>query len=178
MRGRTPVWAGAAWLRWILQVLSVILGVGVAVACNQILTEDGWSWGWTGIAVAVAAVSALVAYRLTRPPAAEPTPTPDPAPPAPSGQVVEDSTSAGSIDQLHGITGSVRLREVAPASSFVPPAGAPDQAPQQAPSTPDTAAAAGKAPTEGGQQRVSGSQAGGSITQIDGVGGDVTIERS
>lgn len=53
-------------------LLSVPLGVGTAVASNQVLTDAGWSWEWTGVAVAVAAAGALVAFWLTRPSAAEP----------------------------------------------------------------------------------------------------------
>ncbi|MEV4891797.1 hypothetical protein AB0K48_20685 [Nonomuraea sp. NPDC055795] len=57
--------------------MSVPLGVGTAVASNQVLTDAGWSWGWTGVAVAVAAAGALVAFWLTRPSAAEPDPPSD-----------------------------------------------------------------------------------------------------
>ncbi|MBB5079763.1 hypothetical protein [Nonomuraea endophytica] len=56
-------------------LLSVPLGVGTAVASNQVLTDAGWSWGWTGVAVAVAAAGALVAFWLTRPSGTEPDPS-------------------------------------------------------------------------------------------------------
>jgi hypothetical protein len=157
----------------VLRVLSVVLAVGVAVAGNQILTEGGWSWGWTGIAVALTAGSALVAYRLTRPPGDAP-PSASVPTTGSSGQVVENSTAGGNIDSLRGITGSVRLRETPPSA----PAPEPRPAgPPQGMRPPAAGTAAGDAAAADGSQRVSGSQAGGSITQIDGVGGDVTIER-
>lgn len=169
---------GTAWGRWILRVLSLVLPVGVAVASNQILTEGVWSWWWTGIAVALTAGSTLVTYRLTRPPANDPAST-QVTTPGLRGQVVEDSTAGGSIDQLRGVTGSVRLLDTAaPLPPPAMPAG-PGEAAQAAESAEaGTAAGDREPPPVDGGQRVSRSRAGGSITQIDGVGGDVTIERS
>ncbi|MEO3813650.1 hypothetical protein ABGB17_32035 [Sphaerisporangium sp. B11E5] len=158
-------------------MLSVILAVGVAVAGNQILTEGRWSWWWTGIAVALTAASALVAYWLTRPPGDAPPSTAVPTAGS-SGQVVENSTAGGNIDSLRGITGNVRLRETPPSAPASEPGPAePGGLPQEM-RPPAAGTVAGDAGAAGGGQRVSGSQAGGSITQIDGVGGDVTIERS
>ncbi|WP_157253710.1 hypothetical protein [Nonomuraea typhae] len=74
MREPARVRAKSAWGRRILLLLSVPLGVGTAVASNQVLTDDGWSWPWTGIAVAVAAAAALVTFRLTRASAPDPDP--------------------------------------------------------------------------------------------------------
>ncbi|MBO3748870.1 hypothetical protein J5X84_22560 [Streptosporangiaceae bacterium NEAU-GS5] len=142
----------------------MVLAVAVAVASNQILNSGLWSWWWTGIAVALTTISALITHKLTRPTAATPAAT--------SGQVIEDSTAGTSIDQLRDITGSVRLHDTK--------SPAPAPAPSTAPAQP---AAPGEAPPPADRetpadQRISGSQAGGSITQIHGVGGDVTIERS
>ncbi|MBO3753102.1 hypothetical protein J5X84_44295 [Streptosporangiaceae bacterium NEAU-GS5] len=172
----------AVWSRWLLRGLSVVLGVGVAVASNQILTEGAWSWWWTGIAVALTAVSAMITYWLTRPSAESPA-TADSG--GSSGQVVDRSTVGTSIDQLRGITGHVRIRD---ASARVLPTAAPldlvgfgEAFPAPGTSTDQTANQGGEGPKplrKDGGQRVSGSQVGGSINQIDGVGGDVTIERS
>ncbi|MFI9553480.1 hypothetical protein [Nonomuraea endophytica] len=79
--------------------MSVPLGVGTAVASNQVLTDAGWSWGWTGVAVAVAAAGALVTFWLTRPSDAEPDP---PAGPpndgdAPAGQPGASATGERSV---------------------------------------------------------------------------------
>ncbi|MFE0149846.1 hypothetical protein ACFWY5_22035 [Nonomuraea sp. NPDC059007] len=95
MRGRARVWG-----RRILLVLSVPLGVGTAVAGNQVLTDAGWSWGWTGVAVALAAAGALVAFWLTRPSVAEPDP------PAGGGErsVVVSGDNSGIISTGDGAT--------------------------------------------------------------------------
>ncbi|MFI6290860.1 hypothetical protein ACIBEJ_04705 [Nonomuraea sp. NPDC050790] len=91
--------------RRVLLLLSVPLGVGAAVASNQVLTDDGWSWVWTGVALAVATAAALVAYWLTRPPAA-PATTPGTEATTPNGErsVVVTGDNSGIISTGDGAT--------------------------------------------------------------------------
>ncbi|MFI6513823.1 hypothetical protein ACIBCT_40015 [Streptosporangium sp. NPDC050855] len=181
----------SGWARWIWLSLSVVVPVAVAVASNQILTDAGWSWGWSAIAVALAAAGAAVAYRLTRAeppaPAGEADPSAEPRRTASPGQVVTASTAGGSIDQVRRVGHSVRLRDSAkpalpPSTPTAPAPASPTAAPPLAPSNPPVAGepardGADDGPPSGGQ-RVSNSHASGSITQVEGVDGDVTIERS
>lgn len=170
---------GTAWGRWILRTLSVVLGVGVAVACNQVLTDGQWNWWWTGIAVALTAGSMAVAHWLTRVPAATPG-TAQATSARQSGQVVDGSTAVGHIAQLRGITGNVHLHgSPTPPSRTVDstPPGTPGRSPRPAGTNAGEARGDAEPTLAEGGQRVSRSQAGGSIIQVDGVGGDVTIER-
>lgn len=173
-RGMTA-W-GSGWLRWIWRALAVVVPVGVAVASNQVLADEGWNWWWSGLAVGLATVSEIVAYRLTRGPTGS-TPAVSEARPGPSGQALKDSTAGGSIDQVRDVAGSVRLRDTSASSSTPretsgPPAAPPASRPTAAPVERED-----DAPLADGQW-ISGSHAGGSITQINGVGGDVNIERT
>ncbi|MGI5292801.1 hypothetical protein ACQEVF_57150 [Nonomuraea polychroma] len=164
------------WMRWIWHALAVVLPVGVAVATNQILTDGRWSWWWTGSAVALAAAGTLVTYRLTRQSAAE-----SGATPGASRQGVQDSTTGRHIDQVRDVTGDLRLRDLSAVTPPPPVPRKPDQAVPHAPAATPAAARAerdSRPPASESGQQVSRSQASGSITQIDRIGGDVTIERT
>lgn len=167
---------GSAWSRFVLHALSVVLGVGMAVACNQILTDGRWSWWWTGLALALAAGGTVVTHRLTR--TAVPGRGAVPAASrGPSDQAVDDSTVGGNVTQIRGVTGSVSMH-----GGPRPAVGSgPDLPIKTEPLMPDgpTTGQVGdetEPPPQSGQ-RVSRSRVIGSVTQIDGVAGDVTIER-
>ena len=76
-----------------------------------------------------------------------------------SGQHVRGAAVGGSVIQVRGVSGSVRIRGAA-----VPPH------PAQAPG--------GPAPVpEPGGQSVDGSRVSGNVTQVEGVGGDADVDR-
>lgn len=171
---------GVRRVRWVLLVLAAVVSVAVAVAANQILTEAGWNWWWSIPAVVLAAASLWATDRLTRKPAAVPEPRPERVP---SGQTVAGSTAGGHITQMKDVHGNVRLgafSTVVPSSATTEPV-APSDTPRPAEGErhegEEKGGGGGSVPEAGGQQ-VRGSHVGGSITQITGVDGDVTIERS
>lgn len=84
---------------------------------------------------------------------------------AKGGQSVIASRTAGGITQVRGVQGSVRIGEV--------PHIAPRRASSEGVPAPGSAAEVEHA----GGQSVTGSEAGGGITQADGVGGDVDVGR-
>jgi len=88
---------------------------------------------------------------------------------APGGQAVTDSTIAGRLVQVRGVRGSVRIGSgVAGASSPAAMSGPLTTAPSPPPMSPT--------PDQGGQS-VTGSHIGGSVFQVDGVGGDADVDR-
>ena len=95
-----------------------------------------------------------------------------------SGQSVTGSTVAGGVTQVKGVTGSVRIGGVPTHSSTAPPASAPAAPSSVSELTPSGAPeAVSEASEPAGRQSVADSQAGGEVTQVDGVGGDVDIDR-
>lgn len=84
---------------------------------------------------------------------------------AEGGQSVIASRTAGRIVQVRGVRGSVRIGEKPP---IAPRRSSGEGGPAPGPAV--------EAEHAGGQS-VTGSEAGGGITQVDGVGGDVDVGR-
>jgi hypothetical protein len=91
-------------------------------------------------------------------------------------QSVAGSTVEGGITQVRGVTGSVRIGN----APWLSAAGAAAAPPVRSP-TSGLALSVPKpvpeAPGGGGGQSVTDSQVGGGVTQVDGAGGDVDIDR-
>ena len=85
--------------------------------------------------------------------------------PATGGQSVTGSTVCGQVTQVRNVRGSVRIG---------PAASGPKQS--QLP-YPQPAGSAGPTGSDSGGQSVTGSQVAGPLDQVDGVGGDVDVDR-
>lgn len=169
-------------LRPVLLVLSAVLPVAAGVAGNQILNDGQWVWWWIPIAVAASAALVWITSSLTKP-VDSPADTGHGGPQhdaGVAGQALDNSIAGGSIDQIRAVRGSLRLHDTAapPPSPARTSVSAPEMASQEAIDKLAASAEEGAASQTAGGQRVSGAHAGGGITQIDGVGGDVTIERT
>ncbi|MEV6802992.1 hypothetical protein AB0M91_32310 [Micromonospora rifamycinica] len=78
------------------------------------------------------------------------------------GQSVTGSTIGGGVTQVRGVGGSVRI--------------GPSPAPPVAPTPPGSSPPV-PSPAPGGGQAVTGSSTTGPVRQVDGVGGDVDLDR-
>ncbi|MBO4161430.1 hypothetical protein JQN83_11490 [Micromonospora sp. MMS20-R2-23] len=79
------------------------------------------------------------------------------------GQSVTGSTIGGGVTQVRGVGGSVRIGPAsAPPVVSTPPGSSPPQV---------------SSPSQGDGQAVTGSSTAGPVRQIDGVGGDVELDR-
>ncbi|GIG60625.1 hypothetical protein Lfu02_49970 [Longispora fulva] len=87
-------------------------------------------------------------------------------PPVESGQSMNKSAVGGSVNQIRDVHGNVK---------FGPPA--PSRAPATAPSSAPTGPAGSEAVVAPDGQRVTESQVCGDVLQVDGVVGDVDIDR-
>lgn len=85
----------------------------------------------------------------------------------PSGEQSVTNTTARSVTQVKGAAGNVRVAGSSSAASPAPTTSPPPTVPPPALS--------GTIPGNG--QTVAGSSIGGDVTQVDGVGGDVNIDR-
>ncbi|GAA0838592.1 hypothetical protein ACFQVD_32720 [Streptosporangium amethystogenes subsp. fukuiense] len=160
------------WRRGLLITASVVLSVAVSVAGNQVLNDGVWNGWWALIALALGAAATAVAYRLTDASSSQDR-TAGPSGAASSSiQSVMRSSASGDIVQAHDLADGIRIAPgastsaapiPAPASPAMPVQEVPDEEPTGSP---------------GIGQSVTGSIIGGSIIQISGAGGDVTIERS
>jgi hypothetical protein len=128
----------------------LVVGLGVFLAVQGLDKADKWA-GVLGLFVTLAGVGVAVAGVVG-------------ARRQTSGQSVTDSTIGGGVAQVRGVRGSVRIGpSTAPTVAPAPP-GSP--VPPQAPSAPHS-----------GGQAVSGSSTAGPVRQVDGVGGDVDLDR-
>jgi hypothetical protein len=165
MRGRLLAWAGGA----VAVAAAVGLGVYFAVAGLGKADQLGSVVGiFTGLAGLVVSVYGVVQGRREGPSS---------CPAAAKGQSVAGSTVTGGITQVRGVTGSVRIGGP-PSSSAAPPAAAPS-VPSPAPglAPPGAPEPVFEAPGRGDGQSVTDSQVGGDVTQVDGAGGDVDVDR-
>lgn len=160
---------GKSLRRGLLVAASVIVPVAGAVAGNQVLDNGVWSRWWALAALALAAAGAAVGHRLTAAPHdRDGSPTPATAGSGPL-QSVAGLSAGRNIVQVHGSAGGVRIGrgEPAPAAVTSPDTMFPSSAiaPEQE---------AGNLPSA--RQSVSRSTVGGSVIQVSGTGGDVTVE--
>ncbi|WBB75576.1 hypothetical protein O7602_08735 [Micromonospora sp. WMMD1128] len=148
--------AGDQTRRWAAVVLVGLVGAGLGafLAVQDLDRANKWS-GVFGLFLTLAGVG-LSAYGLFG------------ARRAAGGQSVDDSVVGGGVTQVRGVRGDVRIGGSAPAT------GSPS-----APTAPPPSAAgmgAGGVPAGDGQS-VTRSWAAGPVRQVDGVGGDVDIDR-
>ncbi|MEV1176259.1 hypothetical protein [Nonomuraea sp. NPDC049784] len=147
-------------VRWVrvglLQTVSVVLSVCIAVACNQVLNGGVWNWWWTLAAVALTGAGAFVTFLLAR----RPTAAPGSDSPSP-GQMVS-GTSASGIQQVAEVRGDVIL-----GGGRVGRRTASSPGPEPVP--------AGDEEPEAGSQNVRNSRVDGTIMQVYGVDGDLEI---
>jgi hypothetical protein len=166
MRGRVLAWAGGA----VTVAAAAGLGVYFAVAgldkADKLASVAG---AFIGLAGLVASVYGVVQARRDAPGSSSAA--------VEGGQSVAGSTVARGVTQVRGITGSVRIGDApspsaaapaapaspVPSTSGLAPSGVPEPVPE--------------APGRGGGQSVTDSQVGGDVTQVDGVGGDVDVDR-
>jgi hypothetical protein len=167
MRGRVLAWAGAA----VAVAAAVVLGVYFAVEglgkADKVASVAGTFIGLAGLVVSVYGI-----YQARRE---------DPGSSAPTvggGQSVTGTTTAGGVTQVKDVTGSVRISGAPTHSSAAPPAPAPAAPSSASGLTPSgVSVPVPEASGPGGGQSVTNSQSGGEVTQIEGVGGDVDIDR-
>lgn len=93
-------------------------------------------------------------------------------------QAVISSTVARGVTQISRILGNVRIGRASSPSAAVPPASAPAVPSASRPrSSSGVPEAVIEASEPGGGQSVADSQVDGEVIQVDGVGGDVDIDR-
>jgi hypothetical protein len=85
------------------------------------------------------------------------------------GQAVTDSTVAGGLVQVRDVRGSVRIGPGAAGAAAPVATPGPSSTPPSPPPVSST-------PVQGGQS-VTGTHVGGSVFQMDGVGGDADVDR-
>jgi hypothetical protein len=167
MRGRVLAWVGGA----VAVAAAVVLGVYFAVeGLGKADKVAGVAGTFIGLAGLVASVYGIFQARREA--------SGSSASAVRGGQSVTDTRVAGGVTQVEGVTGSVRIGGAPTHSSAAPPAPAPAAPSSASGLTPSgVSAQVPEASGPGGGQSVTNSQVGGDVTQVDGVDGDVDIDR-
>lgn len=166
MRGWVLAWAGGAVTVAAAAGLSVYFAVAGLDKADKLASVAS---AFIGLAGLVASVYGIFQARRDAPGSSAA---------VEGGQAVAGSTVARGVTQVRGVSGSVRTGN-APSPSAPAPA---------APASPVLSSTSGLAPSgvsepvpeapgRGGAQAVTDSQVGGDVTQVDGVGGDVEVDR-
>lgn len=152
---KTLVWSS------LLAFGAVLLGVGVWFAVTRLDAADKWG-SVIGSLVAVGGlpmtIYAIVLARRAN------TIASTPPGPAAGGQSVTDSTIGGTVTQIRGVRGNVRIGPATPVAA-PPPSSA--TAPPSANASPAS---------DGGGQSVTRSSTAGALRQVDDVGGNVELD--
>src|SRR6266496_2770325 len=163
MRGHVLAWAGGAVTVAVAAGLGVYFAVAGLDKADKLASVAG---AFIGLAGLVASVYGMVQARRDAPGSSSAA--------GEGGQSVAGSTVARGVTQVSDVTGSVRIGD-APSSSPVAPAAPASPVPSSTSGRPLSGVVG--APGGGGGQSVTDSQVGGDVTQVDGVGGDVDVDR-
>jgi hypothetical protein len=134
--------------------LTIYFAIAGLDNADKLASAVGAVVGLVGLGVSVYGLASTRRTSATSPPAG-----------SSPGQSVDDSTVGGGVAQVKGVSGSVRIGAAPPSTGAAAPSG---RTPRSA--TPPAAPG-------GSGQSVTGSQVHGSVNQVDGVGGDVEIDR-
>jgi hypothetical protein len=157
MRGRALAWAGGAVVVMTVAGLGAYLGVAGLSKANELAGVIGGFVGLAGLVVAAYGVVQAHKDAVTL------------SPDGPGDGQSVSNTTARTVTQVKDATGNVRIGKVSPAVPPSPPVPSAPPVRRMPSATPSDI------PTGG--QTVIDSSVSGDVTQVQGVGGDVDIDR-